>query len=415
MGNKFLLTISQIPEMVEKYSEFKDLKKTSEYFGVSIETLRKFFIKNNISYIKKSKYSCNHNAFSEDTEDSFYWAGFLAADGNVSKKGNRIYLGLKATDFKHIEKFNNFLKSNNEIKYLTSIDTRPAFKTGIYFTAKVRIISPQIKKDLLKFNIYPNKSKTYFLPDEIINHISFNNFIRGMIDGDGHISHEMNHGSINLYGTPKVTKQIFTFLKNKLELESGNLSIRKDGLGSFHFKKLADLQKIINYLDYSKVSLDRKKIVAIAIANSIPAKLNISKEVLKDCKNFSDIYRLSKELEVSTSVIRRRMEEFNIDFIPQIIQTKLKLVTKEQLIKDFKSMSLCEIAKKYKVVVGTLRKHCNKLNINYKEFLFKNNVLTEEVIKNAYNQFKSIKGVARHLKIDRETSKKYLLKYNIIS
>jgi hypothetical protein len=415
---KSILQDSQLPLIIEKYIELQDLGKTAVLFDVCLETLRKFLILHNVEYKKRKKYTCNHNAFTEDSEDGFYWAGFLAADGNISKLGSRISLSLKSTDDNHLIKFKNFLKSDTDLIYKTAIDNRPEFKTGIYHKAIIRISSLQIKQDLLKFNICPNKSKTYYLPNEIINHKFFNHFIRGIIDGDGSIKHSKgnNSGVFSLVGTSKVTQQIFDFLKQKLNLESGNTSIREDGLGIFCFTKLADIQKILNYLDYSQVSLDRKRIEVEALLNSKPRKIPITAEMLKDCKNFADIYRIAEEQNVSSSVIRRGMKELNIPFIPQVTPLKMDGVSKEQLIEDIKKMPLYKVCEKYDVVQITMHKMFKKLDINYNDYLYDYKWWrTKEEIQAVYDKNPSIRGIARELEIDRETAKGYLKRYKIIA
>lgn len=85
-----------------KYKELGTLTKVSEFFDVSLESLRQFFIENNLLYKKRGKYECNDSFFSIPSEKSFYWAGFIAADGNVEKGSNRIKIELKSTLTKEI-------------------------------------------------------------------------------------------------------------------------------------------------------------------------------------------------------------------------------------------------------------------------------------------------------------------------
>ena len=76
----------QIEQVIEKYQELKTLKEVAKFFNVSNEGIRKFFVKNNIPYTKAISYNHDKNFFATDTEDSFYWAGFIAADGNITDK-----------------------------------------------------------------------------------------------------------------------------------------------------------------------------------------------------------------------------------------------------------------------------------------------------------------------------------------
>lgn len=134
--------------------------------------------------------------FSRDTEESFYWAGFIAADGNVQikkdKKGNiqgyelRIKLSIK--DLKHLEKFKEQIQSEAQICKLWSPEkvilnnkkpTPP--KEQCYIT----ICSKKIVLDLERFGIIPAKTYHAYVPDWVQQHKYYRHFIRGFIDGDG--------------------------------------------------------------------------------------------------------------------------------------------------------------------------------------------------------------------------------------
>jgi len=62
------------------------------------------------------KYKINDSVFSViDNNEKAYWIGFLAADGYVDYKTNRIGLKLKLGDIKHLEKFKTFLNFSGPI------------------------------------------------------------------------------------------------------------------------------------------------------------------------------------------------------------------------------------------------------------------------------------------------------------
>lgn len=130
----------------------------------------------------------NESAFSKYTPEACYWAGFLAADGNISSgsrgKMNRIRLYLAECDIGHLEKFKKFLGSDHKVTH-----------TPKYRRCSFEFCSSEIAKDLLeKYGIGPKKSLTYtgpdFLPDDMWKH-----FIRGVFDGDGSASEYLTHRS----------------------------------------------------------------------------------------------------------------------------------------------------------------------------------------------------------------------------
>lgn len=118
----------------------------------------------------------NHNAFSVITRESAYWAGFLAADGNMglSKSGSkRIRIYLKKSDSAHLEKFKRFLQSEHKVSISPTYD-RCSFEFS----------SEKIYDDLEKlYKLTPRKSLTLEYPDLPFKFQA--DFIRGLFDGDG--------------------------------------------------------------------------------------------------------------------------------------------------------------------------------------------------------------------------------------
>lgn len=126
--------------------------------------------------MSKSTIQINHNAFSKITKESAYWAGFLAADGNLRKthgkyKCVRLYLSI--VDLKHLEKFKAFLSSEHKIATPEN-----------YERCSFEFCSEQIFDDLYdKYLLTERKSldlKFPNLPDEVKS-----SFIRGYFEGDG--------------------------------------------------------------------------------------------------------------------------------------------------------------------------------------------------------------------------------------
>src|SRR5579859_2355442 len=167
-----------VEKLLSIYQETYDLGKTAFKLDISLETLRKFFIENNISYKKRIIYQCQDDFFSYDNELAFYWAGFLAADGSVEKSKPRIYLRLATKDKDHVLKFKNDLQFDGHIFYQDREEHREGFKQEKYYSSGIRVTSKQIANDLLKFNITPSKSKTYQFPQHLKNNPNIRHFIR---------------------------------------------------------------------------------------------------------------------------------------------------------------------------------------------------------------------------------------------
>jgi hypothetical protein len=127
-----------------------------------------------LDYSKKKP--LNEYYFSGKEKAVYYWAGFLAADGWIEKERNRVGLALQAQDYKHLEKFKNAVESGHDIC---------PFMNNTAF--RIRFNSEQMVKDLeSKFNITQAKTFTYKMPEFEEPHL-FLEFMRGYIDGDGHL------------------------------------------------------------------------------------------------------------------------------------------------------------------------------------------------------------------------------------
>ena len=123
------------------------------------------------------KHALNELAFSTYDESSAYWAGFLAADGNVristaGVRQIRVYLGIK--DYDHLSKFKSFLRSGHKIGVSEK-----------YRRCSLEVSSKPLYEDLSAlFNITERKSFTYKFPSQLPSGLQ-SHFIRGYFDGDG--------------------------------------------------------------------------------------------------------------------------------------------------------------------------------------------------------------------------------------
>ena len=123
------------------------------------------------------RYSLIEDCFKQETAEKYYWLGFISADGNVSKDGYCLTIDLKSIDEGHLQHFLDFCGSNSPLFYYTNNQNVKV--------ARVSICSKIIVKDLEKYNIVPNKSLIYNIPEEIIPSQFLSHFLRGLFDGDG--------------------------------------------------------------------------------------------------------------------------------------------------------------------------------------------------------------------------------------
>lgn len=60
----------------------------------------------------KRTYNVNDYYFTDSSNQSIYWAGFIAADGCLSKKDNSFSLSVAIKDIAHLEKFKENIRRN---------------------------------------------------------------------------------------------------------------------------------------------------------------------------------------------------------------------------------------------------------------------------------------------------------------
>lgn len=197
--------------------------------------------------MQKHKYTVDDNFFSSPNSINSYWAGFIAADGNIEKTNNRIRIGLSSKDRELLEVFKQQTNFSGPITDYESI----AYNNGkSYPSSKLGISSKQWKNDLINiWNILPNKSLT-LKPPELKNPENVLQYIIGYFDGDGSCGYNFHKGNqkyyfvFNFVGTTEILKWIFENLdllyhQNKLSYENNNLNFwgkQAEFLHSYLFK-----------------------------------------------------------------------------------------------------------------------------------------------------------------------------------
>lgn len=254
-------------EILEKdYNLLGSFKLISEKYNVPQTTIKKYFKDFEIKTIPKLNYDINHHLFSTDTEESFYLAGFIAADGCISQhksnEPNCMTICLSQKDEDHLLKIKNALQFSGPIKNIKS--TIKKYPDVIYHMVKFDIYSKQIINDLKKFDIGPRKSLTYNFPEWLNTHPSVNHFMRGYFDGDGsfYLNNETNNERVvfSLRGTTNFLTIFKQILQNKCMIKSISIPKINNGIGQLTIKGQEDVKNIVNYLyANSSIYLNRKR------------------------------------------------------------------------------------------------------------------------------------------------------------
>jgi DNA-binding transcriptional regulator WhiA len=206
------------PKWLNLYNNGVSATKIAKEYGIHVTTVTRG-IKRIGGIIKPAtethrKYHLNENVFELiDTEEKAYWLGFLYADGSVGieKYSKTIKLELKEDDYQHLVKFINFLQADYPIR-----KSRSKINNKFYYHFGVRISSPKLVDDLIKYGCVPNK--TYLLKDlPDIDNTLMRHFIRGYFDGDGSISINNNKYEWTIVGK----KEFLVNFQNILVKQTG--------------------------------------------------------------------------------------------------------------------------------------------------------------------------------------------------
>lgn len=197
--------------------------------------------------IHNKRYTVNSEFFSVPNNLNSYWAGFIAADGNITHDNSvRIALNIKDTD--------HLLRLRNDIGFNGSIKT---YKYGFNHYSRLEIFDKAIINDLNdNFNI--TKTKTFtLLPPKITGGLALS-YIVGYIDGDGYIAtvkHRLHmQVTCNIYIANWI-KQIFSDILND---DVGKI-YKSKSVYCYTLTKGIHMEKILSYLNTIKLpKLDRK-------------------------------------------------------------------------------------------------------------------------------------------------------------
>ena len=198
------------------------------------------------------KYQYNENAFNDNTEEMYYFLGFMSADGCLKNTGE-ISININVKDIKILEDLKNYLGTKKPI-YFQKINNSVIFSFG----------NKKIYNNITKFGLTPQKSLTLKFPPNIPNNM-MNHFIRGYFDGDGSVSiierKTILGLKINLVGTFEFLSGLQNHLINHINITPKKISQIKKNKNTYqlNFKSKSDIIKLRDFLYMnSHVFLNRK-------------------------------------------------------------------------------------------------------------------------------------------------------------
>lgn len=204
----------------------------------------------------KRKYQVDDSFFSKvENPNMYYILGLIYTDGNLPK-GNLNSFIISNIDKALLEEI------KREINYTGSITTEVHNKHNktIY---KLQITSEQIRKDLEKFGLTPNKTFTVEFPN--IPKEYMRDFVRGLWDGDGSVSAPLSKQKTKLLLKCSFVSANYEFINQLLKVlpvtkkENIHTRIRKNALYDICFRGFDSL-RIKDFMYYDNcLCMKRKK------------------------------------------------------------------------------------------------------------------------------------------------------------
>jgi len=269
------------------YHKLGTLRAVANFLNCDPGTVKNKMISFGLNYKPKLINTCDHDFFSRDNEESFYLAGFIAADGCVkshkNKETNILYIGLSSKDEDFLIKLRDTMKSDAKVrKYIVKQNSRNK-RWKDTEKSELLITSKKMCDDLLRFNITPRKTLTYTFPEWLKTHPLKHYFIRGYNDGDGSFYISKLSGNrvvkqlfFSLRGTTSFLKECRGVLEKECELENRTKDIRiSSNCGVLEYGGNGVLRKIVDFLyKDATIYLDRK----YDIVKSIFPKVTVNKK-----------------------------------------------------------------------------------------------------------------------------------------
>lgn len=237
----------------------------AKQYGVTHGKIQSILRKHNVPIRQgnqNKKYSCDDNYFSIiDSHEKTYWLGFITADGSISKRDNEISIGLSYRDATHLARFKSAIQSDGQtFIYYTTVNGKA------HLCCKHSVYSANMKTDLARHNVVPNKSKTLQLSQMIPTQFE-SSYLLGIIDGDGS------------FYMDKEGQMHFNLIGSKLEIENIQSILIKNCNVAKTILRQEPRSKEMYYLNYGGNGV-LSRIVKYLYANS-PIRLERKFDIIK--------------------------------------------------------------------------------------------------------------------------------------
>ena len=276
--NRIEFTDEQKQHIVKKYEEGTPMRKIGEEFGVSKHTIRRILVEQGIEIRDNSHahigYLIDESYFDQiDTPNKAYVLGLLYADGTVGKNLNSVKLTLQDRDIKILQDIAKDMKTDRPLYKDELSKKNPNWMDAYTFT----FCNEHMHDKLIDLGVVPNKSLILQFPTKIPEQF-MRDFIRGYVDGDGHVEWGRNK-------VASVTQSVFfctglqEYLKKHLQIKTVMYKLRShhENTRLLNVRNKTDVYKLLELLyEGSELHIDRKYAVYLK------AKEEMTKKTLSD-------------------------------------------------------------------------------------------------------------------------------------
>lgn len=275
----------------------RSLTKLGSKYNIKRQTLSERFKKWGYEIVnQQNRCRLNEKAFDNmKSEEQFYWLGFMYADGNISKEGNRIEMRLSIKDVEHLEKFRKFLNLSTEIRTGTC--------NGNGF-CHLSVRNKHMWNTLNSLGCTPKKTLTLQFPPMSLFKSKENilHFIRGYVDGDGCLTTYLNskktsvRTELSLVGTESFLKSVNALFQNKgyiqnkssegwdnkaFDLSFSNVPSRKIARYLYENATIYLNRKYEKFLEFCRIEEESSRRQSSKIGEGCDANTEVNSEIAK--------------------------------------------------------------------------------------------------------------------------------------
>jgi transposase len=183
-------------KLLAEHYEYGNAEELTQLMGKNrhaiSELARKRGLKRKVVDVRKGDIS----PLLSKTIESFYWLGYLAADGYISTGGHLMF-SQGEKDKESVYKFAEYVKSS-----VYEFTQNGGYKKAPYQTYRVNVLDPVIGKDIRAlWGLSPGDKKTYSSINFFLEECSqCRAFLIGFFDGDGYLN-SANGGKIEVHSS----------------------------------------------------------------------------------------------------------------------------------------------------------------------------------------------------------------------